>query len=74
MNDIDSKHQVDTLVKQLKVFEDDHVSLDVKCYKNDSDGRIYIELGKYGNCDVNTYHEATLVLGGILLGMNINRG
>jgi hypothetical protein len=74
MNEIELKNQVDILIKQLRVLEDGHVALDVKCNKSDSDGRIYLEFGKYGNVDVNTYHEASLVLGGVLMGMNINRG
>ena len=64
---------IQAVVNQLVAFRDAHVALSVNVRTLDS-GQVYIDLGQFGNSTQPNPQAAYTFLGGVLMGMNINRG
>ena len=67
--------QIQNLVNQIASsdFRDNHVSISINVSTLDS-GQIYVDMGKFGNSTQQSPSTTLNFLGGVLMGMNINRG
>ena len=61
------------IIEQIVSIRDDHVDLQVTVQALEN-GKLFVNLGTYGSAQVKDLDQAHLFLGGVLMGMNINRG
>lgn len=61
------------MIEQIVSIRDDHVDLEVTVKPNGK-GKYLVTLGRFGSATVSDLEQARLFLGGVLMGMNINRG
>ncbi|MBU1238934.1 hypothetical protein KKF84_12430 [Myxococcota bacterium] len=66
----DDIHKV---INQIVSIRDNHVTLEVNVKRKDN-GKLFVDLGSFGSATVSDLEQAHLFLGGVLMGMNINRG
>jgi hypothetical protein len=66
----DDIHQI---IGQIESIKDDHVDLKVTV-QGTGTGKYFVSLGTFGSATVSDLEQAHLFLGGVLMGMNINRG